>query len=278
VESSLINSRRSPNFLLLLEALHIKYRSPTLNSGLKARKELKLFHNLTPTFYHTPALQTCYGSLIETSVWWCHALPTSQDISCNIVTLVLVSWLLSIKSKYHEIVLALFCFNLYLGFQDVNLLIIFCFLFFEIVLCCYCFLTMSMTMLPHIWHFRYNTNSIVFQYIASLPPSFCTEFLRTGWLTQHSLRLNFKTLLFKTTMSNGILALDSRIDISYFPIVNSQSILYQWYGSTTFWRPPLDTRTLEQQIHGSTFHIFRSWIPSPSVTNGTDRQHFWGLP
>ena len=34
------------------------------------------------------------------------------------------------------------------------------------------------------------------------------------------------------------LPLDSRIDNSYFPIVNSQSIRYQWYGSTTFWRPP----------------------------------------
>jgi hypothetical protein len=38
----------------LLEALHIKYHSPSLNSGLKARKELNLFHNITPTYYHTP--------------------------------------------------------------------------------------------------------------------------------------------------------------------------------------------------------------------------------
>jgi large exoprotein involved in heme utilization and adhesion len=72
-------------------------------------------------------------------------------------------------------------------------------------------------------------------------------------------------------------ALDSRIDNSYFPIVNSQSNRYQSYGSTTFWRPPLDTRTLAHQIHGSTIHIFRSWISSQSVTNRTDRQHFGGL-
>lgn len=37
------NSRTSSNFLLLLEALYIKYHSPSLNSGLKASKELKLF-------------------------------------------------------------------------------------------------------------------------------------------------------------------------------------------------------------------------------------------
>ena len=34
---------RTPNFLLLLEALYIKYHSPILNIGLKASKELKLF-------------------------------------------------------------------------------------------------------------------------------------------------------------------------------------------------------------------------------------------
>jgi hypothetical protein len=34
---------RTPNFLLLLEALYIKYHSPSLNTGLKASKELKLF-------------------------------------------------------------------------------------------------------------------------------------------------------------------------------------------------------------------------------------------
>ena len=34
------NSRTSSNFLLLLEALYIKYHSPSLNSGLKASKEL----------------------------------------------------------------------------------------------------------------------------------------------------------------------------------------------------------------------------------------------
>lgn len=37
------NSRTSSNFLLLLEALYIKYHSPSLNSGLKASKELNLF-------------------------------------------------------------------------------------------------------------------------------------------------------------------------------------------------------------------------------------------
>jgi hypothetical protein len=36
-----INSRTS-NFLLVLEALYIKYHSPSLNTGLKASKELKL--------------------------------------------------------------------------------------------------------------------------------------------------------------------------------------------------------------------------------------------
>jgi hypothetical protein len=148
-----------------------------------------------------------------------------------------VSWLFSIKSKHHEIVLVL---GFVLAFQDVNLLIIFCFLFFEIV-GCYCFLTMSMTMSPHIWHFRYNTNSIVFKCTASLPPSFCTEFLRTGWLTQHSLRLNFKTLLFKTTMSNHIQLLDNALKSAYdhdidwtlFPSAMqlvSQSFIWTFYS------------------------------------------------
>ena len=34
---------RTPNFLLLLEAIYIKYHSPSLNTGLKASKELSLF-------------------------------------------------------------------------------------------------------------------------------------------------------------------------------------------------------------------------------------------
>ena len=34
---------RTSNFLLLLEALYIKSHSPSLNTGLKASKELKLF-------------------------------------------------------------------------------------------------------------------------------------------------------------------------------------------------------------------------------------------
>ena len=34
---------RTPNFLLLLEAIYIKYHSPSLNTGLKASKELNLF-------------------------------------------------------------------------------------------------------------------------------------------------------------------------------------------------------------------------------------------
>jgi hypothetical protein len=40
--------------------------------------------------------------------------------------------------------------------------------------------------------------------------------------------------IFEATFSHTQLALaaDLRIDISYFPIVNSQSIRYQWYGST----------------------------------------------
>ena len=36
------NSRTS-NFLLFLEALYIKHKSPALNTGLKASKELMLF-------------------------------------------------------------------------------------------------------------------------------------------------------------------------------------------------------------------------------------------
>ena len=75
--------------------------------------------------------------------------------------------------------------------------------------------------------------------------------------------------IFEASLSHTqALPADSRINISYFPMVNSQSIRYQWYGSTTFLRPPLATHTLYQQIHGSTYHIFRSWIRSPSVTNG----------
>ena len=34
---------RTPNFLLLLEAIYIKYHSPSLNTYLKASKELSLF-------------------------------------------------------------------------------------------------------------------------------------------------------------------------------------------------------------------------------------------
>ena len=34
---------RTPNFLLFLEAIYIKYHSPSLNTGLKASKELNLF-------------------------------------------------------------------------------------------------------------------------------------------------------------------------------------------------------------------------------------------
>ena len=36
-------SSHTPNFLLLLEAIYIKYHSPSLNTGLKASKELNLF-------------------------------------------------------------------------------------------------------------------------------------------------------------------------------------------------------------------------------------------
>jgi hypothetical protein len=34
---------RTPNFLLLLEALYIKFHSPSLNTGLKPSKVLKLY-------------------------------------------------------------------------------------------------------------------------------------------------------------------------------------------------------------------------------------------
>ena len=51
---------RTPNFLLLLEAIYIKYHSLSLNSGLKASKELNLFSWHTPTFYHTSHC-TCRG-------------------------------------------------------------------------------------------------------------------------------------------------------------------------------------------------------------------------
>ena len=87
----------------------------------------------------------------------------------------------------------------------------------------------------------------------------------------------------KSTLSHTqALAPDSRIHISYFPIVNSQSIRYQWYGSTTFWRPPLATHKLYSFSTRFTDRHFifsdREFPCSPSVTNGTDRQHFGGLP
>jgi hypothetical protein len=34
----------------------------------------------------------------------------------------------------------------------------------------------------------------------------------------------------------------------------------------------------QYNVYASAYHIFRWWISSPSVTNGTDRQHFSGLP
>ena len=54
---------RTPNFLLLLEALYIKYHSPSLNTGLKASKELiSFFLNLHPHFITLTSHCTCHGS------------------------------------------------------------------------------------------------------------------------------------------------------------------------------------------------------------------------
>ena len=62
-----IYSRR-PNFLLLLEALYIKYHSPSLNTGLKASKELKFFLNLYTHISSHLHLTATVVVLIETSI------------------------------------------------------------------------------------------------------------------------------------------------------------------------------------------------------------------
>jgi hypothetical protein len=61
---------RTFNFLLLLEALYIKYHSPSLNTGLKACKELKLsfFLNLYTHISSQLHLTAPVVVLIETSV------------------------------------------------------------------------------------------------------------------------------------------------------------------------------------------------------------------
>ena len=116
------NSNTS-NFLLFLEALYIKFLSPSLNSCLKPAKSLRCFPNPFSNTSHCPEIRLSptnsfvrrhviiiVNYCIQNCVLYCNSSLSDDDFA--------------IKSEYHISISP--CFNRILhGFQDANFRIMF---------------------------------------------------------------------------------------------------------------------------------------------------------